>query len=133
MVYRGRSPFGEDFTRGETYRVCYDGDGGVVGFWDDNGEPRIFRCAQAQDVFCSQEEWDAKAEAGKEICEAKPDTSELVPHKVIDWEQRRYEIAKAVFPCITDMGRRIYEISAKEAVEYADALIYELKKSQTQG
>lgn len=48
----------------------------------------------------------------------------------IDWEQRRYEIAKDVLPDFRD-GSNIW-LSAKEAakcaVHYADALIDELKK-----
>lgn len=48
----------------------------------------------------------------------------------IDWEQRRYEIAKDVLPDFRD-GSNIW-LSAKEAakcaVHYADALISELKK-----
>lgn len=39
----------------------------------------------------------------------------------IDWEQRRYEIAKAMFASP-------YHLTAEEAVLNADALIAELKK-----
>ena len=44
--------------------------------------------------------------------------------KEIDWEQRRYEIAKDVF-CFYPHR----EASAKNAVEWADALVEELKKA----
>ena len=51
----------------------------------------------------------------------------------IDWEQRRYEIAKEVFsafhssPDFSVFGTDRWE-RAKIAVKYADALIAELKK-----
>ena len=47
-------------------------------------------------------------------------------NKVIDWEQRRYEIAKHVLPRVFAFGEPKY--SAIYAVSYADALIKELKK-----
>lgn len=61
----------------------------------------------------------------------------------IDWEQRRYEIAKEMMPyCAEDFidllhkgavnekwnGKTIYQIASVGAVGYADALIAELKK-----
>ena len=63
----------------------------------------------------------------------------------IDWEQRRYEIAKEMMPyCAVDFtellhegavnekwnGKTIYQIVAENAVLYADALIKELKKKK---
>ena len=52
---------------------------------------------------------------------------EEVPNTHIDWEQRRYEIAKEVFASIYDFT--IDRINfAKYAVDAADALIAELKK-----
>ena len=57
--------------------------------------------------------------------------------KVIDWEQRRYEIAKQMLPAIyvddhPQEGEDYLTIqqAANEAVRYADALINELKKGQ---
>ena len=55
--------------------------------------------------------------------------------KAIDWEQRRYEIAKvmlsAVFESKDSYGYRItLKEAATEAVSYADALIGELKKTK---
>ena len=48
--------------------------------------------------------------------------------KEIDWEQRRYEIAKDVLSTlVSDPNIADCEI-ASEAVRYADALIKELKK-----
>lgn len=53
---------------------------------------------------------------------AMPDIEE--GNKVIDWEQRRYEIAKHILPqMFIDEPMN----SAKNAVYYADALIYKLK------
>lgn len=51
----------------------------------------------------------------------------------IDWDQRRYEIAKDVLIAWYSNPNRIYktlspENCTKEAVEVADALIEELKK-----
>ena len=54
---------------------------------------------------------------------AMPDIEEGC--KAIDWEQRRYEIAKHILPQMSI----IQPITAAEhAVHYADALIKELKK-----
>ena len=55
--------------------------------------------------------------------------------KEIDWEQRRYEIAKDMIAAfLSNSNQQIYMGSfaeqAKDAVKYADALINELK-SQT--
>ena len=55
---------------------------------------------------------------------AMPDIEE--GNKTIDWEQRRYEIAKHVMPRVFAFGEPKY--SAIYAVSYADALIKELKK-----
>ena len=62
-------------------------------------------------------------EAPEEIL-AMPDIEES--NKAIDWEQRRYEIAKHVLPRVFAFGEPNY--SAIYAVSYADALIKELKK-----
>lgn len=51
-------------------------------------------------------------------------------HKNIDWEQRRYEIAKEVFASIYDIFQN--EHLEKVAVHAADALIAELKKGGEQ-
>ena len=55
---------------------------------------------------------------------AMPDIEE--GNKVIDWEQRRYEIAKHILPRVFTFGE--HKHSAKYAVHYADALIKELKE-----
>lgn len=54
----------------------------------------------------------------------------------IDWEQRRYEIAKemlhAVFTAYNSEGEEYFTIpqAATDAVRYADALIKELQKQE---
>lgn len=69
------------------------------------------------------------------------------PQKNIDWEERRYEVAKRVFPVLCGIKSRIHtpysyndltneyydeylniEKTAEYAVKYADVLIAELKK-----
>lgn len=46
----------------------------------------------------------------------------------IDWEQRRYEIAKDVLAALLINLTRVDTSYSKVAVDYADALIEELKK-----
>lgn len=54
--------------------------------------------------------------------------------KVIDWEQRRYEIAKEIYGHIYEIAFEANdymlprELIAEDAIKYADALINELKK-----
>lgn len=64
---------------------------------------------------------------------AMPDIEEC--SKAIDWEQRRYEIAKEMLPIIyyDDKPQDVEDYltlqqAAHEAVRYAEALITELKK-----
>lgn len=47
----------------------------------------------------------------------------------IDWEQRRYEIAKKLYPSSIEGLRGNVIAAAKEAVGLADALIEELKRT----
>ena len=68
---------------------------------------------------------------------AMPDTEE--GNKVIDWEQRKYEIAKEMLPVIyhddkPQEGEDYLTLNqaANEAVRYAEALITELKKGTEQ-
>ena len=68
---------------------------------------------------------------------AMPDIEE--GNKVIDWEQRRYEIAKRMLPVIyyddkPQEGEDYLTLNqvANEAVRYAEALITELKKGTEQ-
>lgn len=60
---------------------------------------------------------------------------DIEPPKDIDWEQRRYEIAKEMLPVIyvDDIPKEgedylTLQQAANEAVRFADALIKELKK-----
>lgn len=58
--------------------------------------------------------------------------------KEIDWEQRRYEIAKEMLAAfMSNSCSEVYdyemERQAREAVAYADALIAELKKGGNNG
>lgn len=48
----------------------------------------------------------------------------------IDWEVRRYEIAKDLYPFTLDGCRGKIEMAAKEAVDFADILIEELKNTR---
>ena len=68
---------------------------------------------------------------------AMPDIEEGI--KTIDWEQRRYEIAKEMLPVIyyddkPQEGEDYLTLNeaAHEAVRYAEALIRELKKGTEQ-
>ena len=68
---------------------------------------------------------------------AMPDIEE--GNKAIDWEQRRYEIAKEMLPAIyyddkPQEGEDYLTLNqaANEAVRYAEALITELKKGTEQ-
>lgn len=59
-----------------------------------------------------------------------------IENSLIDWEQRMYEIAKEMIasflsnPCSNVYGGTP-DKQAKDAVEYADALIKELKKEES--
>ena len=49
--------------------------------------------------------------------------------KTIDWEQRRYEIAKELFPSLLNVeGKFKVLFTAKLAIDCADILIDKLKK-----
>ena len=80
--------------------------------------------------------WYDFKETPEEIL-AMPDFEE--GNKTIDWEQRRYEIAKEMLPVIyyDDKPQEgedylTLEQAANEAVRYAEALITELKKGTEQ-
>ena len=59
---------------------------------------------------------------------AMPDIEE--GNKVIDWEQRRYEIAKIILPKLTQYGE--LKVSAQSVVRFVNALIEGLKKGTEQ-
>lgn len=49
----------------------------------------------------------------------------------INWEQRRYEIAKDLYVRVVDYPRiQSAELDAKTCIEYADILIEELRKQK---
>lgn len=51
--------------------------------------------------------------------------------KTIDWEQRRYEIAKEVLPSLLNIGVRFNaNFAASLAVDCADTLIKKLKEKK---
>ncbi len=51
--------------------------------------------------------------------------------KTIDWEQRRYEIAKELFPSMLNVGVKFNEnFAASLAVGCADTLIKKLKEKK---
>ena len=57
---------------------------------------------------------------------AMPDIEET--NKVIDWEQRRYEIAKDITAAICTSNARVTLLNYNQIVAAADGLIRELKK-----
>ena len=77
-----------------------------------------------------------------EITKEKRNSKTTLSHKRIDWEQRRYEIAKDMRCAIyidegnekrstnpgIDFEYQSLEGSAREAIRYANVLIVELKK-----
>lgn len=63
----------------------------------------------------------------------KNDIELIEPNADIDWEQRRYEISKAMIAAfMSNSDKNVFAYpkknQARDAVEYADALIEELKK-----
>lgn len=63
----------------------------------------------------------------------KNDIELIKPNADIDWEQRRYEISKAMIAAfMSNSDKNVFAYpkknQARDAVEYADALIEELKK-----
>lgn len=61
------------------------------------------------------------------------DYEQVIEDKTINWEQRRYEIAKEILPMIyrIECGDLSIERMAVLAVIYADTLIKELQKKGT--
>ena len=51
--------------------------------------------------------------------------------KTIDWDQRRYEIAKELFPSLLNVGEKFNVLfAAKLAIYCADTLINKLKETK---
>lgn len=88
-----------------------------------------------------------KACVAEMVRSKRADLQNSCSKKCIDWEQRRYEIAKDILPFIATstkeilwqgrgLGEEVNDITvqdycAKHAIFYADALIEELKKQQS--
>lgn len=90
---------------------CHEEDGDFTAIWTKEERPVVFLVKETPEEIL-----------------AMPDIEE--GSKAIDWEQRRYEIAKHVLPRVFAFGEPKY--SAIYAVSYADALIKELKKGGEQ-
>lgn len=116
-------------------------------FWDENMKGKPIPTIRISEVFddAFKEAYRYGRFVGMEEAKAQPEsTSNHIPEaggKVdrtmivetpIDWEQRRYELAKAVIQGIWTQNyiEMTMEEVAKEAIEQADALIAELKKEE---
>lgn len=79
------------------------------------------------------------------VRERNETTCIINPVTDIDWEQRRYEIAKEAFPFVSKLttdifrvgqkvegsaGKTIMQVCAEKTLLYTDALIEELKKEK---
>ena len=83
------------------------------------------------DIESTTSIWNKDSQPTEYVVKETPEEIFAMPDiedgsKAIDWEQRRYEIAKHILPRVFTFGEHKY--SAKYAVSYADALIKELKK-----
>lgn len=83
----------------------HEEDGDFTAIWTKEERPVVFLVKETPEEIL-----------------AMPD----IETKVIDWEQRRYEIAKEILKKVFTFGEP--ECTAMEAVRFADALINELKK-----
>lgn len=98
---------------------------------------RIKNSGEIVDVYYDYflELWTVKGRSDRKFA---PNALELLEEKDIDWEERRYEIARQMLTVTSDYREKVYDKTtsqkiccvkaAKYAVEYADALIAELKK-----
>ncbi len=74
---------------------------------------------------CRQKQSRQQEEIEIEIARTR---AKLIPEVL--WEKRRYEIAKDVMAALTITERVVIKQAAERAVEYADALIAELRKGE---
>ena len=89
---------------------CHEEDDDFTAIWTKEERPVIFLVKETPEEILAMPDIEAT-------------------EKVVDWEQRRYEIAKNIMPFIYEYGKRSDVVYyAKESVKYADALINELKK-----
>lgn len=91
---------------------------------------RIKNSGEIVDVYYDYflELWTVK---GRSDIKFAPNALELLEEKDIDWEERRYEIARQIMDSqLSCCGyeRSMIEPAVKFSVECADALIAELKK-----
>lgn len=96
-------------------------------------EKRMMQFADGINVICYRDNWNDAIYPEDTVIEM---TDDVPLNKSVDWEQRRYEIAKDIFCAMettnhADGGYEL-EYQAKRAVEEADYLIKELK-SKTHG
>ena len=90
--------------------VCHEEDGDFTAIWTKEERPVIYLVKETPEEIL-----------------AMPDIE--TTEKVIDWEQRRYEIAKMIFPLIYQYGERTDAFDyARETMMFTEALISELKK-----
>lgn len=107
---------GEVFLNKATIGGMRRDEEGLTWVWNDDREAAVFNFKETPEEIL-----------------AMPDIEE--GNKVIDWEQRRYEIAKEMLSVIySDDNPQdgedylTLQQAANEAVRYAEALIKELKK-----
>ena len=93
---------------------------------------RIKNSGEIVDVYYDYflELWTVK---GRSDIKFAPNALELLEEKDIDWEERRYEIAKAMMAAFERHNNNVSGFKnstqqAQFAIECADALIAELKK-----
>lgn len=95
---------------------CHEEDGDFTAIWTKEERPVVFLVKETPEEIL-----------------AMPDIE--TTEKVIDWEQRRYEIAKGIFGIIFKVSYDTDDFTERECiaettVRYADALIKGLKKGQ---
>lgn len=99
-------------------RVKTTGEIGDVLCWDDVGKTKLSILLKGN------------------VCTIPYQNIEIIQlESNINWEQRRYEIAKSMMAAFlsnscSNVYMNTYENQAQEAVKYADALIEELKKGK---
>ena len=96
----------------------------------------VIEVSQIEDIFTKRGVEHQYVDNKRSWCYYVQSELELIkeePHKTIDWEQRRYEIAKDMMTAVEQhnndtTGFRDTMAQAQYAIECADALIAELKK-----
>lgn len=99
---------------------------------------KVIEVVQIEDIITKRGVEHQYVDTNREECYYVNSELEFIkeaPQKDIDWKQRRYEIAKAVMQGRLSnqygdvlVGERDFAGLAASAVEFADALIAELKK-----